>query len=384
MGEKILDPAILAACEVVDHSSTAALPVGSKVVSIAQHGKTNWSTGLRVDVEVDGAEKEFFIKILDREQAAEMALGEYEAQNALAAYIPDNVVHPIAWGTFQDDASKAFFLTSFRNLRARTPPIAQFLTILKKLHLESVSPNGQFGFPVTTFYGAPPMINDWTDSWEEFFAREFRSNLAYAQRNRGEDAELNAVAEEFISTVIPRLLRPLQTGGRTIKPTLCHGDLWDGNIQIDIETKQPIIFDACCFYGHNEMDLQCMRDPRYAIGLEFVDLYKREVGASEPQEDFDDRNALYSMRNDILTAGMWQQWASLLQRVKEEMRRLLAKYPNGLAAFEASDINRQAYNQNQQAYNKNHDISITPGSVRPETDAPIKDPKSSVGQPLET
>lgn len=38
-----------------------------------------------------------------------------------------------------------------------------------------------------------------------------------------------------------------------------------------------------------------MRDPRYAIGSEFLDLYKEEIGASEPQEDFDDRNALYSM-----------------------------------------------------------------------------------------
>lgn len=38
-----------------------------------------------------------------------------------------------------------------------------------------------------------------------------------------------------------------------------------------------------------------MRDPRYKIGLEFVDLYVKEVGASEPIEDFDDRNALYSM-----------------------------------------------------------------------------------------
>lgn len=38
-----------------------------------------------------------------------------------------------------------------------------------------------------------------------------------------------------------------------------------------------------------------MRDPRYDIGLDFVDLYIKEVGASEPQDDFDDRNALYSM-----------------------------------------------------------------------------------------
>lgn len=96
------------------------------------------------------------------------------------------------------------------------------------------------------------MINDWCDSWEEFFVREFRSNLAYAQDNRGPDDELAEVAEKFIATVIPRLLRPLQSGGRTIKPTLCHGDLWDGNIQLDSDTKAPIIFDACCFYGHNE------------------------------------------------------------------------------------------------------------------------------------
>lgn len=194
-----------------------------------------------------------WFQIIDREQAAEMAEGEYEGQKALAEYIPENVVHPIAWGSFeQDGRSKAFFLTGFRNLRARTPPLAQFLSILKRLHEPSVSPNGKFGFHVTTFYGAPPMINKWTDTWEEFFTREFRSNLTYAQTNRGEDEELTRVAEEFIRKVIPRLLRPLQTGGRTIKPTLCHGDLWDGNIQYDVEAKQPIIFDACCFYGHSE------------------------------------------------------------------------------------------------------------------------------------
>lgn len=181
-----------------------------------------------------------------------MAEGEYEGQKALASYIPDNVVHPLACGTFEQDQSKAFFLTKFRKLRACSPPLLQFLSILKKLHQSSTSPTGNFGFHVTTFYGAPPMINKWCDSWEEFFTREFRSNLAYAQRNRGEDVELAKVADEFIPTVIPRLLRPLQTDGRSIRPTLCHGDLWDGNIQIDVDTNQPIIFDACCFYGHNE------------------------------------------------------------------------------------------------------------------------------------
>jgi hypothetical protein len=41
----------------------------------------------------------------------------------------------------------------------------------------------------------------------------------------GADTEFNSVAEEFFEKVVPRLLRPLQSGGRSIKPTLVHGDL---------------------------------------------------------------------------------------------------------------------------------------------------------------
>ncbi|RYO87205.1 hypothetical protein DL766_004679 [Monosporascus sp. MC13-8B] len=126
------------------------------------------------------------------------------------------------------------------------------------------------------------MINDWTDNWEEYFTRLFRANLTYAQQERGKDPELEELAEQFIQKVIPRLLRPLQTGGRSIKPTLC-------------------------------LDLQCMGDPRYALSMEFIDMYKDEVGASEPQEDFYDRHDLYAIRNNNCTAGMWPQWAPLLQ-----------------------------------------------------------------------
>jgi protein-ribulosamine 3-kinase len=233
--------------------------------------------------------------MIEREEFVGMAEAEYEGQKAMSAVIPDNAVEPIAWGYFEGDKTKAWFLTHFRNLRARPPPLLPFLSIVKKLHQQSVSPTGKFGFHVTPFYGPPPMIVDWTDNWEEFWTREFRSGLKYAQQMRGDDPELAEIAEEFIEKVVARLLRPLQTGGRSIKPSLCHGDLWDGNIQIDVDTKQPVVFDPCPFYGHNEMDLQCMRSPRYAVGLEFVDLYKKDVGASEPQEDFDDRNALYAM-----------------------------------------------------------------------------------------
>jgi fructosamine-3-kinase len=224
-----------------------------------------------------------------------MAEAEYEGQKAISSVIPSHAVEPIAWGYYKGDQTKSWFLTHFRDLLARTPPLVPFLSIVKKMHQESVSPTGKFGFHVTPFYGPPPMIVDWTDNWEEFWTREFRSGLGYAQKMRGEDTELQEIADEFIEKVVPRLLRPLQTGGRNIKPSLCHGDLWDGNIQLDRETMEPMLFDPCPFYGHHEMDLQCMRSPRYAVGLDFVELYRTVVGASEPAGDFDDRNALYAM-----------------------------------------------------------------------------------------
>lgn len=181
-----------------------------------------------------------------------MAKAEFESQEALAAIIPDNVVIPIAWGYFQDDMSKSFYLTRFRNLRLLLPPPSQLVAIVKKLHQMSTSPTGKFGFHCTTYWGPPPIRNEWTDSWEEFWSRQFRSDIAYAQQVHGEDQELAILAEEFIQKPVARLLWPLQSGGRNIKPSLCHGDMWDGNIRIDAETKQPILFDSCAFYGHAE------------------------------------------------------------------------------------------------------------------------------------
>lgn len=233
--------------------------------------QSQWSIGLKVDIECDGQEKAYFLKesaqmhgracgivlifgtqIIERTEWVDMARAEFVSQTALAAIIPDNVVIPIAYGYFQDDMSRSFYLTRFRDMRILLPPLPQLVAIMKKLHETSISPTGKFGFHCTTYWGPPPIRNEWTDSWEEFWSRQFRSDVAYAQEVCGEDEELATLTEEFIQKPVARLLRPLQTGGRNIKPSLCHGDLWDDNIRIDADTKQPILFDSCAFYGHAE------------------------------------------------------------------------------------------------------------------------------------
>jgi len=45
------------------------LPPGSEVVDVHEHGTASWSSGYKVDVEVDGEEKEYFLKVRDSENS---------------------------------------------------------------------------------------------------------------------------------------------------------------------------------------------------------------------------------------------------------------------------------------------------------------------------
>ena len=96
--------------------------------------------------------------------------------------------------------------------------------------------------------------------------------------------------------VVPRLLLPLQAQGRVLKPSLIHGDCWDGNTAIDATTGSALIFDACSFYGHNEYDIGNWRAPRHRLSNEaYIHSYQRHFPVSEPVEDWDARNRLYSL-----------------------------------------------------------------------------------------
>ncbi|EJP70594.1 fructosamine Kinase PKL/CAK/FruK [Beauveria bassiana ARSEF 2860] len=182
--------------------------------ALAGRSWEHWSTGLRIDVLDGGNEKSYFVKVIEREDFVGMAEAEYEGQKAIAAVIPDNAVKPVAWGYYADAKTKAWFMAEYSNFRARAPPLEQLLPIvkqmLKQMHQRSISPTGQFGFHVTSYYGPQPMIVDWTDNWEEFWVREFRSGLRNVERMRGQDPELFEIAEQFIEKVASRLLRPLQ------------------------------------------------------------------------------------------------------------------------------------------------------------------------------
>jgi protein-ribulosamine 3-kinase len=181
-----------------------------------------------------------------------MMSGEFTSMSTMYAAKPDLVPRPIAWGTYASIPDVHFFLCDFHDMTDELPDLQSFPMKMAELHRNGTSPNGKYGFPVTTYHGNTPLDHGWADTWEEYFTTRTKALLLLEQEAQGANDDIQALAGPFFAKVVPRLLRPLETGDRTIKPCLVHGDLWYGNATMDSETDLPIIFDAACFYAHNE------------------------------------------------------------------------------------------------------------------------------------
>lgn len=155
--------------------------------------------------------------------------GEYESMKVLHTMTPDFAPKPIAWGTFKSNHDLHFFLGNFHDMDNELPEMEQFSARLAQLHRDSVSPTGKFGFHVTTYNGNIPQDVRWTDTWEECFMNGTKRDFELEMEARGPCEELKALMEPLFKKVIPRLLRPLETAGRSLKPSFVHGDLWYGN-----------------------------------------------------------------------------------------------------------------------------------------------------------
>jgi fructosamine-3-kinase len=91
------------------------------------------------------------------------------------------------------------------------------------------------------------------------------------------------VRDVALQKVVPRLLLPLQAGGRILKPRLIHGDCWDGNTPTDAKTGETFVFDVCSFYGRNEYDIGNWRAPHLRLSRKaYIENYKANFPVSKP------------------------------------------------------------------------------------------------------
>ncbi len=232
------------------------LPKDCQVVSTEGHGVSFWANTGQIDVKLaNGTLQSFFIKVISKELGKNMVHGEFESMKAIYTLLPEFAPKPIAWGTYKTVPDTHFFLCEYREMIDEMPDPHKFTAHLAALHQNSKSPNDKFGFHITTYSGNLPQMNEWEESWETYFTKSMRSALKLEIEAKGPDSELDVLVPVLFDKVIPRLLRPLESEGRSVKPSLVHGDLWYANSGIDVNTDESLIFDACCFYAHNECKL---------------------------------------------------------------------------------------------------------------------------------
>ena len=194
-------------------------------------------------------------QVTQHETGKAMVSGEFASMTTLHDVLPYLTPMPIAWGTYAADSNVHFFLCEFVEMGEELPDVQLLAASLAELHRKGESPNGKYGFHVQTLQGTLPQYTEWTDSWEEFFARSLKLVMENEERSQGPDEEVKQLYVETLTKLVPRLLRPLETGGRRIQPRLVHGDIWDGNVSPNIVTGKPAIYDATCIYAHNESKL---------------------------------------------------------------------------------------------------------------------------------
>ncbi|KAF1988922.1 hypothetical protein K402DRAFT_327769, partial [Aulographum hederae CBS 113979] len=263
-----------------------------------------WTRTARLDgTNSKGEAISYFLKLTSLPQGSSLTLSEYTSMSLLHKTLPTFTPRPIAHGTYTNPnlPNIHFYLSLFLPLQNILPSPPLFCRTLATLHQSSTStsPTGRFGFEIPTFHGTTAIEHGWHDTWEAYFSATTKALLEKEQAVRGRCAEVEEMEDVFFGKVVPRLLRPMEMSGRALRPSLIHGDLWDGNVGVvdagDGEGGRPVVFDAGSCFAHFEYDLAVWRSPWNKINRPFIDEYVKHNPPSSPAEDFEDRGELYSM-----------------------------------------------------------------------------------------
>ncbi|KAL1845019.1 hypothetical protein VTK73DRAFT_1320 [Phialemonium thermophilum] len=288
----------------MDEAVLDALPSGSTFVSVDHFGTSAWTiTGKLVARSQDGEEEVYFLKIAYGETGRIMLGGEFESSKAIHATMPDFIPTPYGFGKYKADGPDVYFyLSEFVDMDVSVPPDPdEFTRRLAHLHRTSQSPTGRFGFHVPTCDGDRAHVVDWQDSWAVFFRNLFLGVCERDVRRNGPWPKYERAIRQVAWEVVPRLLEPLQAEGRSIKPCLIHGDLWEGNMGIRLDSGDSTLFDAGSYFAHNEMELGHWRCEFSSVfrARVYQQHYLRHYHPAEPAHQFDDRNRLYSLKGAI-------------------------------------------------------------------------------------
>ena len=165
------------------------------------------------------------------------------------------------------------------------------------LLLHSFTEN-KYGFEFDTQIGGLKQINKISYNWVDFF-REFRLGYIYEIINSSNkmEAEIN-IKIEFLLNKLNEFLP------KNPKPSLLHGDLWEGNILFN-NSKFVGFIDPGSFYGHNELEIAYLRwfNPIF-IDNKFLDKNNETIKINDEYLNYE---PIYQLYYSLLNVYLWDR-----------------------------------------------------------------------------
>ena len=170
--------------------------------------------------------------------------------------------------------------------------------------------NQDYGFDFDTQIGGLKQINSKSKNWKEFYTDKRLSYIFdLVNKNKPMDKSINTK----IDLLIKKMDNFIPTNPR---PSLLHGDLWEGNILF--KNKKFVGFiDPGSFYGHNELEISYLRwfNPKF-IDNNFLDKYNDHIKVDKYYLEYE---PVYQLYYSLLNVYLWDR------RYIEDVRRLLDK-----------------------------------------------------------
>ena len=172
---------------------------------------------------------------------------------------------------------------------------SDFLKSVVKIH--SVS-NNIFGFDFSTQMGALEQLNSFEESWVKFYLYNRlipMFELANKKGNMG----------KFINKKVNYIFKNIQNFiPNNPKPSLLHGDLWEGNILFK-KNKFIGFIDPGSFFGHNEMEVAYLRwfNPSF-IDSNFLIKYNEYIRLEKNYLEYE---PIYQLYYCLCNVALWNK-----------------------------------------------------------------------------
>jgi len=193
--------------------------------------------------------------------------------------------------------NKKYLIMEFIENNNKKPQLTKNDLLKAIIKIHSIK-NNKYGFGFNTQIGGLKKINNFQNNWIDFFI-EKRLFYIFNLINKKNliEKDMSKRIEGLLNKI--DLLIPSDP-----KPSLLHGDLWEGNILFDNENFVGFI-DPGSFFGHNELEIAYLRwfNPKF-IDSEFLEKYNNFINIDRNYLDYE---PVYQLYYSLLNVYLWNK-----------------------------------------------------------------------------